>query len=61
MNDLFGERGFVSVSADGRDRQKTLALMEIAEALKLIQIHLNDIRLEVKAIAATAGQVFGKQ
>jgi hypothetical protein len=51
----------VSELADGRDRQKTLALMEIAEALKLIQVQLNDIRLEVKEIAATAGQVFGKQ
>jgi hypothetical protein len=44
----------VSDVADGRDRQKTLALMEIAEALKLIQVQLNDIRLEVKEIAATA-------
>jgi hypothetical protein len=35
--------------------------MEIAEALKVIQMQLNEIRLEVKAIAATAGQVFGKQ
>ena len=48
----------VSDAADGRDRQKTLALMEIAEALKLIQVQLNDIRLEVKAIAATAGPGF---
>jgi hypothetical protein len=51
----------VSDVADDRDRQKTLALMEIAEALKLIQVQLNDVRLEVKEIAATAGQVFGKQ
>jgi len=33
--------------ADGRDRQKTLALMEIAEALKLIQVQLDDIRQQV--------------
>ncbi len=51
----------VSDAAGGRDRQKTLALMEIAEALKLMQVQLKDICLEVKAIATTAGQIFGKQ
>jgi hypothetical protein len=51
----------VSDVADLRDGQKTLAQMEIAEALKLMQVQLDDIRLEVKAIATTAGQVFGKQ
>jgi len=47
-----------SDGADGRDRQKTLALMEIAEALKLMLVEQNailrelaTIRAEVKAIA----------